>query len=203
MQNDRWHIGKGLDIVDRRRFAEEPDSNWKRRLLARPRFFPFDDFESRGIFAGDIVMRSGGNFYVDPETAAQNGFTPIARLLGFSQRIGNTLYRRFVVCIDVKVSLGCANRIGAKNHTFNDKVWEMLHEHPIFFAAGFILAAIQYQVTWLFRTLSGEGPFFPGRKRCPATTSNAGIANFFDDILGLRLDRFSKGAVSAARLILL
>src|SRR5262245_56754677 len=203
MQNDRRHIGKGLHIVDRRRFAEESDRNRKWRFLARPSFFPFDDFESRGIFAGDIVMRSGGNFYVDLETAAQNRFTPIACFLGFSQRIGNTLYRRFVVCIDVKVSLGCANRIGAKNYTFNDKVWEMLQEHPIFFATGFILPTIQYQVTWLFRTISGEGSFFPGRKRCPATTSKPGIANFFDDILGLRLDRFSKGAISAACLILL
>src|SRR5215470_8282771 len=83
MQNDRRDIGKGLDIVDRRRFAEESDRNRKWRLLARPRFFPFDDFESRGIFAGDIVVRSGDNFYVDTKTAAQNSFTPIARILGF------------------------------------------------------------------------------------------------------------------------
>src|SRR5215510_4780945 len=142
MQNYWWHIGKGFDIVDRRRFAEEPDYNRKWRLLARPRFFPFDDFESRGILAGNIVVRSGDNFYVDLETAAQNGFTPIARILGFSKRIVHTLYRRFVVRIDVEVGLGCPDRKGAENHTFNNKVGEMLHEHPIFFAAGFIFPAI-------------------------------------------------------------
>src|SRR5262245_66439712 len=121
MQNDRRHIGKGLHIVDRRRFAEESDRNRKRRFLARPRFFPFDDFESRGILAGDIVVRSGDNLYVDLETAAQNGFTPIAGFLGFSKRIVHTLYRRLVVRIDVEVGLGWPDRTGAENNTLNDR----------------------------------------------------------------------------------
>src|SRR4030095_10040033 len=69
MQKDRRHIGKSLHVVDRRRFAEEPDRNRKWRLLARPRFLSFDHFESRGIFAGDVIVRSGGNLYGEAEIA--------------------------------------------------------------------------------------------------------------------------------------
>ena len=70
MQNDRRHVGKSLHVVDRRRFAKEPDRNGEWRLLARPSFFAFDHFEGRGIFTGDIIVRSRGEFDVESKIAS-------------------------------------------------------------------------------------------------------------------------------------
>src|SRR5262245_5944792 len=56
---------------------------------------------------------------------------------------------------------------------------------------------------WLFRTFSGEGPFFSGGKPRATATSKTGVGNFFDDIFGGGLDRFSQGAVSASCLVFL
>src|SRR4030095_11012000 len=59
VHNDRRHIGKSLQFFARRLLAEEPNRTRKWWLRARQGFLSFDHFESRRIFAGDVIVRSG------------------------------------------------------------------------------------------------------------------------------------------------
>ena len=60
-QDDRRNVSQSFDVVDRCRFAEQSDGDGKRRFLARPGFFAFDDLNDCGVLTSDIVMRRGNN----------------------------------------------------------------------------------------------------------------------------------------------
>src|SRR6202035_1364301 len=59
----------GLDIVDRRRAAVEPDRGGKRRLEARLAFAPFQAFEQPGLLATDV--RAGATMQIELEIVAR------------------------------------------------------------------------------------------------------------------------------------
>src|SRR5581483_11298467 len=51
---DRRRDGDGLDVVDRRRAAVEPDLGRERRLQPRLALAPLEAFEQAGLLAADI-----------------------------------------------------------------------------------------------------------------------------------------------------
>ena len=64
---------------------------------------------------------------------------------------------------------------------------QILEQHTVFFAARFVLAAIQYQIARLARRFAGELPFFAGGKSRAAAAAQAGIRNNFDNFFAEKL----------------
>ena len=65
-------VGQGLDVVDRRRPAEQAARRRERRLAARVGAQAFEAVELRGLLAADVA--AGAAVYVDHavETAAED-----------------------------------------------------------------------------------------------------------------------------------
>ncbi|MEZ5251571.1 MAG: hypothetical protein R2713_20875 [Ilumatobacteraceae bacterium] len=54
VQDDRQHVGEGLDVVDERRLAEQPGVHRERRLVARLAAETLDRVEDRRLLAADV-----------------------------------------------------------------------------------------------------------------------------------------------------
>src|SRR5439155_3415858 len=158
MQDDGGDVGESLDIVYGCRLSTKADGDRERRLLARPRFLAFDHFQYRRILTGDVVVWRRYEFDIEVKTIAENTFSPVASGLCFRQSIGGALYGGFIIGVYIQVGFVCADGIGGDNDALDDEMGKIFHEQPIFFAAWFILSAVEHHVPWLFRTFAREGP---------------------------------------------
>jgi len=68
---DLEHVDQRLHVVDERGHAEEPDGDWKRRLVARLSPLPFDRVEERGLLAADV--RTCATPHLDVERHPRTG----------------------------------------------------------------------------------------------------------------------------------
>ena len=131
-------VDEGLDVVDRRRLAEQPDLDREGRLVPRLAALALDRFEERRLLAADVGAGAAPELDVEVAEEDVRVARPAAAIAWRQTRL-----RQRVLAADVDERLRRPDREGRDGDRFDDGERVALHQDAVAERPGSDSSALQ------------------------------------------------------------
>src|SRR4030095_9970575 len=200
--DDVGDVREGLDVVDRRRAAEDAVGGGERWLEARIAALPLDRLHQRGLFAADVGSRADMKRELAVPSLAEDVPARVALLVGLGDCALEIARRLHVLAADVDEAAPRPHRVAGDEAAFQHHVRIALHEEAVLVGPRLGLVGVADEVLRLGRLPGHEGPLPAGREPRAAAPAQARLLDLLEDLVGgHRGERLAQRAVSAALLV--
>ena len=199
VEDDRRHVGVGLDIVQERRFAPQAPLGGERRAGPRLAAIALDRGHQGRLFAAHEGPGTHADLHVEIETGTEDILAQDAPLLGLGDgdlqpRHGQRVFRPHVN----KAARG-ADRVGGNGHAFDHAMRIAFQHATVHEGPRIAFIGVADGELGLAGRLAGQFPLLPGAKSGPAAAAKARNPHRLDDLVGTILcDDLGQGLVTVA-----
>ena len=139
-------LAKRLDVVDDRRFAEQPADGGKRGTRARHAAFAFDAVDQGSLFAAHERPRPHLDDHVQVKSAAEDVVAQQAVGLGLGHRRLEPLDGQGIFGANVDIGLRGADGIGGEGHALDEPMRVALDHGPVHERPGIAFIGVADQI---------------------------------------------------------
>src|ERR1035437_2683781 len=195
-QDDVWHAGQGLGIVDHGWPAPQSDDCRERRPNARYAALAFERLHQRRLFANFVSARAGMREDFEINAGAEDVLADEAARVSVGHGLLHDLEQVAILAAHIDVAgLGAAGE-RRNHHALDDGVGIVLEDKAVFAGAGLALVAVAQHVLRLRGLLGHKRPLHASGEAGAPTATQIRRLDFVDDGIRPHRDGLLHGLVA-------
>ena len=195
-QDDR-DVGKGLDVVDVRRFTEVTGLCRERWLQSRLSALSFHGMDEGCLFSADECSSTVADLYVEVESGSEDILAQETIFPGLLQGDLEPVDGEWILSPDIDKTVVRADAVTADGHGFEDGVRVAFHDGTVHESSRVSFVGVADDIFRVILICAAEFPFLSGREACASATAKSGSLDHSDHFLrSLVENHVRKGGVS-------
>ena len=185
IQDDLRNICQRLYVIQDRRLLEQ---SLKRREWRTRSWFSsvsFDRSHKRGLLAAYECACSKTDINIKIKSGFKNILSQQSILSGLTDRDLQTFHRDWILCTNIDISLGRADRISCDRHCFQYDMRIAFQYGTVHERSRVALVSVAADILLICLVCRRKFPLQASRESCPATTAKSAVQNHLDNLFRL------------------